>query len=121
MLQTLGNQLQARKEAGLTFVFVGGKIANGSQLLSEIEEALAEWQRLDALLLQERVQRQRIAARISPFVEFFSVVRRQIRHVERKRRRPLTAAQRVIAAEKLRQTRKLRLTMGKRQKKALKA
>jgi hypothetical protein len=121
MLQTVGNQLQARRSSSMSFAFVGGKVGNASQLLAEIDEALGEWQRLDDLLIQETAQRQRIAGRISSFVEFFSLVRSQIRHVERKPKRPLTAAQRVVAAAKLRETRRLRKTMGKRQKKAIKA
>ncbi len=121
MLQIVGNQLQARRSSSMNFGFVGGKVGNARQLLAEIDEALGEWQRLEDLLMQERAQRQRIAGRISAFVEFFSLVRLQIRHVERKPRRRLTAAQRVIAAAKLRETRRLRRTMGKRQKKAIKA
>jgi len=121
MLQTLGNQLQARREVGMPIAFLGGKTGTELQLLAEVEEALREWQRLDGLLIQVEQQRQHIATRISAFVAFFSTVRAQIRFVEGKKRRPLTAAQRVVAAAKLRQTRKLRRTMGKRQKKALKA
>jgi hypothetical protein len=121
MLQIVGNQLQERQSATTLFAFVGGKVANATQLLGEIEEALGEWKKLDDLILQEQAQRQRIDARISVFVEFFTVVRRQIRQIEGKRRRPLTAAQKVVAAAKLRETRRLRRTMGKRQKKALKS
>src|SRR5580704_2089867 len=87
MLQIVGRQLQARAASNLTFMFPGGTNRSPTQLLAEIEEALAEWQRLDALLIQEQAQRQRIAARISSFVEFFTEVRHQIRHVERKPRR----------------------------------
>jgi hypothetical protein len=121
MLQTLGNQLQARRDVGTPIMFLGGKTGTELQLLAEVEEALREWQRLEALLIQVEQQRQHIATRISSFVAFYSIVRAQIRFVEGKKRRPLTSAQKVVAAAKLRQTRKLRRTMGKRQKKALKA
>ena len=105
----------------MSIAFLGGKTGTELQLLAEVEEALREWQRLDDLLIQVELQRQHIATRISTFVAFCSRVRAQIRLVEGKKRRPLSSAQRVVAAAKLRQTRKLRRTMGKRQKKALKA
>jgi hypothetical protein len=121
MLRTVGNQLQVRRTAGTNYMFVGGKVATADQLLVEIGEALAEWERLEEILIQERAQRQRIDARISAFVTFFTIVRAQIRFAEQKRRRPLTSQQKVVAAAKLRETRRLRKTLGKRQKKALKS
>ena len=115
MLETVGNQLESRKSAGWQFVFLG-KVRDANQLLADIDEALDEWRRLDALLIAVAQQRRRIDSRISVFVDFFSDVRRQIRHFEHKKRRPLTVEQKVVAAAKLRETRRLRHTMGKRQK-----
>ncbi len=121
MLRTVGYQLEVQKGAGRTFIFRHGRVASAGELLAAIDEALAEWRRLDSIIVEELAQRQRVAARISAFVEFYSHVRRQLRVFEGKRRRPLTAQQKVVAAAKLRETRKLRRTMGKRQRKALKA
>jgi len=120
MLQGLRGQLQGATASQRNFNFYGFRLIKGSVLLPEIDEALAEWTRLDDLVVQESKQRQRIAARISAFVSFTVGVRTQLRGAQHKRRRPLTSEQTVIFAAKLRATRKARRTMGKRQKQKVK-
>jgi hypothetical protein len=120
MLVDLRGKLQVPTALQRGYNFVGLRLIAGPQLLPEIDEALAEWTRLDDLVAQELAQRQRIAARLSAFVSFSVGIREQLRGAERKRRRPLTAEQKVVAAAKLRATRKARGTMGKRQKKRIK-
>ena len=119
MLLDLRRQLEIPTWAQKSYQFEGFRVVAGAQLLPEIDEALEEWKRLDALIIQEREQRKRIAARISSFIEFVVKVRDQIRFAQNKKRRPLTSEQKVIARAKLRATRKARGTLGKRQKKKI--
>jgi hypothetical protein len=121
MLRGLQTALQTEHGGSHGYVVLGGQRLSGSELIPQIEEALAEWRKLDDLLAQASVQRKRIASRISAFVEFYVGVHGQFLLINRKKRKKLTAVQRVLFTGKLRETRRLRGTLGKRQKQRLKA
>jgi hypothetical protein len=121
MLLTLRRQIELEQSRIPVFTLVGNKRITGTALVAEIDEALGEWGRLDSLIIEEKNQRQRIARRMRHFVALFVFIRQQLRGYENKPRRRLTGPQKAVAAAKLRETRRLRRTTGKRQKKALKA
>ncbi len=120
ILQRLRGDLQVESASQRRYNFVGLRLVPGAQLLPEIDEALAEWTRLDDLISQEGLQRQRIAARVSAFLHFSVGVRQQLRASARRPRRPLTSEQKLLAVARRRATRKARRTMGKRQKQKIK-
>jgi hypothetical protein len=121
MLKLLRGKLQQEPAASFDYQLRGGRSSAGRDLLPVIDEALGEWNKLDDLILQEKLQRRRIAARLTPFVSFFVVVHGQLLHINPKQRPKRTAAQKILMGAKVRETRRLRGTLGKRQKQKLKA
>ena len=120
-LRSLANALEVATLAKAQFAVANGAVLSRAQVVAEIAEARAEWDRLDTLLNAAKLQRQHIETRLAAFMDFIVLIRMHIRNRDRKPRRRLTSAEKIIAMAKLRQTRALRHTMGKRQKKHLKA
>jgi hypothetical protein len=120
-LQALSQNLQSASLSKATFSLGGGPALSAAQVVEELAEAQAEWDRLDRLGTALRNQRRHIATRLAAFMDFIVLVRLQVRNLNPKPRRALTSAEKILATAKLRRTRELRHTMGKRQKKALKA
>jgi hypothetical protein len=120
MLQLLRDQLQQKQAASWVYKLHGGSNSSGSDLILIIDEALAEWNTLDDLILQQKLQRQRIASLLTACVEFFVAIHGQVLLINRKKRPKRTAAQKLLMGAKVRETRRLRGTLGKRQKQKLK-
>jgi hypothetical protein len=120
-LRALGNDLQNASLSKASFALGNGVLLSTAQVIAEIAEAQAEWDKLDGLIIEARKQRRQIATRLGAFMDFVVLIRMHVRNVHRKPRRPLTLAEKVVAAAKLRLTRELRRTRGSRQKKHLKA
>jgi hypothetical protein len=121
MLQLLRDKLQQKQAASRVYKLHGGSDSTGSDLIPIIDEALAEWNKLDDLIIQEKQQRKRIASLLTACVEFFVAIHGQILLINPKKRPKRTAAQKILMGAKVRETRRLRGTLGKRQKQKLKA
>jgi hypothetical protein len=121
MLKLLRGKLQQKAAAKGIYQLRDGNVVTGTDLRAIIDEALAEWTKLDDLIVQEKLQRQRIAKRLTPFVSFFVEVHAQLLLKDPKKRPKRTSLQKILMGAKLRETRRLRGTLGKRQKKKLKA
>jgi len=120
-LRALGNDLQNASLSKASFALGNGAVLSTAQVLAEIAEAQAEWDKLDDLIIAALKQRQHIATRLGAFMDFVVLIRMHIRNIHRKPKRPLTLAEKVLAAARLRLTRELRHTRGRRQKQHLKA
>ncbi len=121
MLKLLRAKLEQKQAANRVYTLRGGRSSAGRDLLPIVDEALAEWNKLDDLISQEKRQRQRIAARMTPYVSIFSEVNALVLRINPKERRKRTSVEKILTAAKGRETRRLRGTLGKRQKQKLKA
>jgi hypothetical protein len=121
MLKRVHDKLQSERAASQSYTLFGGALITGSDLIPMIDRALAEWGKLDDLIIAEKNQRKRIASLATDYVEFFVAIHGQVLRSERKTRKKRTAAQNILLGEKIRETRRLRGTLGKRQKKNIKA
>jgi len=121
MLKLLRGKLDRAAASRRSYNLPDGTSRSASQLIALVDEALGEWAKLDDLILQEKQQRSRIASKATDFVEFFVAINGLLLLDERKPRPKRTAAQKVLVAAKIRETRKLRGTLGKRQKQKIKA
>jgi hypothetical protein len=113
-LQALSQELKSPALAKMKFLLGDGPLLSAAQLLAELAEAQAEWDQLDSLRIAQLEQQRHIETRLGAFMDFVVLVRLQIRTRNRKPRRALTSAEKLIAAAKAHLTRQLRHTMGKR-------
>ncbi len=107
-LEALSQDLQGASLATVQFVVANGPRLSTAQVIAELAEAQAEWTRLDDLRTEARKQQERIATRAAAIMEFVVHIRMHVRNLERKPRRKLTSEEKVLAAAKLRETRRLR-------------
>jgi hypothetical protein len=118
-LQALRVRLEAEPDQNRVIALFANRKATVTTLIGEIDEMLGEWVLLDNLTLQLQLQRKHIATRAAAAFELAAVLQVVLPLGPPRKRARLSSAQRVIAMAKGRITRKLRNTMGKRQRQKL--
>ena len=120
---------------GQTLMFHMGKLAAKEPLIAALDEVLREYAAADSLVLQLRQQRYRIRQRLPDIASALNALEAAVKMFygadglqlpsfgmkRNKPRRKLKGSEQVVANARKLETRKIRSTMGKKQKAKLKA